>query len=53
MLPIIAAPTVQDTVVTTPVVSSPVVIMNEHEEPVLQDPVEPIVTYEKEQQQVA
>ena len=46
MLPIVAVPTVQDTVVTAPVVSSPVAIMNEHEEPILQDPVEPVVTYE-------
>ena len=35
MLPVIAIPTVQDTVVTAPIVSSPVATMNEHEEPVL------------------
>ena len=40
----------QDTVVTTPVISSPVGTMNEHEEPVLQDPLKPIVTHEGEQQ---
>ena len=34
-LPIVAVPTVQDTIVTAPVVSSPVATMNEHEEPVL------------------
>ena len=49
-LPIVAVPTVQDTVVTTPVVNSLVVTMNEHEEPVLQDPQEPTVTHEGEQQ---
>jgi len=41
----------QDTVVTTPVVSSPVATINEHEEPVLQDLIEPIVAHEQEQQQ--
>ena len=41
----------QDTIVTTPVVSSPVATMNGHEEHVLQDPLEPIVTHEEEQQQ--
>jgi hypothetical protein len=50
-IPIIAAPTVQDTVVTTPVVSSSMATMNEHEEPVLQDPIEPSVTHDEEQQQ--
>ena len=34
-LPVLAAPIVQDTVVTTYVVSSPVMTMNEHEEPIL------------------
>jgi hypothetical protein len=33
--PVTAAPTVQDTVVTTSVVSSPVETINEHEEPIL------------------
>ena len=50
-LPVVVVPTVQDTVVTTPVVSSLVAIMNEHEEAVLQDPLEPVVTHEGEQQQ--
>ena len=49
-LPIVVVPTVQDTVVTAPVVSSPVAIMNEHEELILQDPLEPDVTHEGEQQ---
>ena len=30
---IIAIPTVQDTIITTPIVSSPMSTMNEHEEP--------------------
>jgi len=34
-LPIVVAPTVQDTIMTIPVVSSPVEIMNEEEEPVI------------------
>ena len=46
-LPVVAVPTVQDTVV----VSSPVATMNEYEEPVVQDPIEPVVTHEEEQQQ--
>jgi hypothetical protein len=50
-LPAAVAPTVQDTIVPTPIASSPVVIMNEHEEPVLEKPIEPNVTYEEEQQQ--
>ena len=37
--------------VSAPVVISPVATMNDHEEPVLQDPVEPIATHEGEQQQ--
>ena len=49
-LPVVAVPIVQDTVVTAHIVSSPVATMNEHEEPVLQDPQEPIVTHEGEQQ---
>ena len=49
-LPVAAAPIVQDTVVTTHVVSSPVATINEHEEPVLQDPIESIVAHEEEQQ---
>ena len=50
MLPVVAVPTVQDTIVTTPVVSSHVATMNEHEEPIIQDPIEPVVTHEEEQQ---
>ena len=41
----------QDTIVTAPVVSSPMATMYEHEEPVIQDPLEPVVTHEREQQQ--
>ena len=48
-LPAVAAPTVQDTVVPAPAVISPVATMNDDEEPVLQDPVEPIATHEGEQ----
>ena len=44
MLPVVVIPIVQDTIVTTPVVSSHVATMNEYEEPILQDPLEPIVT---------
>ena len=50
-LPVAAAPTVQDTVVTTPVVGSPIATTNEDEEPILQDPIEPVVAHEEEQQQ--
>ena len=50
-LPVVAVPTVQDTIVTAPAVSFLVATMNEHEEPVLQDPQEPVVTHEEEQQQ--
>ena len=50
-LPAVAAPTVQDTVVPAPVVIPPVAIMNDDEEPILQDPVEPIATHDAEQQQ--
>ena len=42
----VAAPTVQDTVVPAPVVIPPVVTMNDDEEPVPQDPIEPIATHE-------
>jgi hypothetical protein len=49
-LPVVARPTVQDTVVTAPVVGSPVAIMNEHEEHVLQYPIESGVAHEEEQQ---
>ena len=50
-LPAVAAPTVLGTVVPAPVVIPPVATMNENEEPVLQDPIEPIATHEGEQQQ--
>ena len=50
-LPAVTAPTVQDTMVPAPVVTLPMAIMNDDEEPVLQDPVEPIATHEGEQQQ--
>ena len=50
-LPAAAAPIVQDTVVPAPVVIPSVATMNDDEEPVLQDPVEPIATHEGEQQQ--
>ena len=49
-LPVVATPTVQDTVVPAPVVIPPVATMNDDEELVLQDPVEPIATHEGEQQ---
>ena len=41
----IAAPIVSDTMVPAPVVISPVATMNENEEPVLQDSIEPIATH--------
>ena len=47
----VAAPTVQDIVVPAPVVIPPVAKMSENEEPILQDPIEPIATHEGEQQQ--
>jgi hypothetical protein len=55
-LPNAVEPTVQDTIVPTPVASSIVVTMNEHEEPVfeesvLEEPIEPNVMHEEEQQQ--
>ena len=49
-LHIIAAPTVQETMVSAPVVISPLAIMNDDKEPVLQDSIEPIATHEGEQQ---
>ena len=51
LLPVVAAPTVQDTMVPVSVVIPPVATMNNDEEPVLQDPVEHIATHEEEQQQ--
>ena len=50
-LPAVAAPTVLETVVPASVVIPPVTKMSENEEPVLQDPIEPIATHEGEQQQ--
>ena len=50
-LPVVAKLTVQDIMVPTPVVIPPVATMNDDEEPVLHDPVEPIATHEGEQQQ--
>jgi hypothetical protein len=50
-LPAVAAPTMQDTVVPAPVVISLVATMNNDEEPVLQDSIEPVATHEGEQQQ--
>jgi hypothetical protein len=50
-LPVVAAPTMQDTVVSAPIVISHVATMNDDEEHVLQDPIEPVVTHEGEQQQ--
>ena len=35
-----------DTVVPAPVVIPPVATMNDHKEPILQDPIEPIATHE-------
>ena len=49
-LPVAAAPTVPDTVVTAHVVNSPMATINEHEEHVLHDPIEPVVAHEEEQQ---
>jgi hypothetical protein len=49
-LPVAVAPTVRDTAVPTLVVSSPVATMNELVEHVLQEPVEPDVAHEEEQQ---
>jgi hypothetical protein len=46
----LVAQTVQDTVVTTSVVSSLMAIMNEHDELVLLDPIENDATNEGEQQ---
>ena len=46
----VAAPTVLDTVVSAPVVIPPVTIMNDDEEHVLHYSIEPIATYEGEQQ---
>ena len=50
-LPVVDVPTVQHIVVTAPIISSHMATMNEHEEPVVQDPIEPVVIHEEEQQQ--
>jgi hypothetical protein len=44
-LPAVVAPTMQDTVVPAPVVIPPMATMNDDEEPVLQDPIEPVATH--------
>jgi hypothetical protein len=51
LLPVVAAQKIQDIVVPAPVVIPPVATMNDDEEPVLQDPMEPVATHEGEQQQ--
>jgi hypothetical protein len=48
---VLVAPTVRDTVVPTPVVSSPVVTVNNDEEHVLQEPIQTNTIDEGEQQQ--
>jgi hypothetical protein len=50
-LSVLVAPTMRDTIVPTPVVSSPVVIINNDEEPVLQEPIQTDATDKGEQQQ--
>jgi hypothetical protein len=55
-LPVTVELTVQDTIVPTPIASSPVATMKEHEEPVFEEPIleEPIelnIAHEEEQQQ--
>ncbi|XP_066320479.1 uncharacterized protein [Miscanthus floridulus] len=50
-LPAAATPTTQDVVVPAPVVIPPMAITNEDEEPMVQNPTEPIATHEGEQQQ--
>jgi hypothetical protein len=47
-LPVVAKPTMQDTVVPTPTVIPPVATMNDDKEPILQDPIEPVATHERE-----
>ena len=49
-LPAAATPTMQD-VVPTPVVIPPMATTNEDEEPMAQNPTEPVATHEGEQQQ--
>ena len=50
-IPVDATPTVQDDVVQASIVSSSVVATNENEEPIIQDPIEPIAAHEGEQHQ--
>ena len=50
-LPVVAAPIVQETMVSATVVIPLVATMNDDDEPVLQDSIEPIATHEGEQQQ--
>jgi hypothetical protein len=45
-LPAVAAPTMQDIVVPISIVIPPMATMNEDEEHVLQDPIEPVATHE-------
>ena len=47
----VAAPIVQETMVSAPVVIPPMATTNEDEEPMVQNPTEPIATHEGEQQQ--
>jgi hypothetical protein len=49
--PAVTAPTVHDTAVTTPVISSHVATINENEEPVVQDTIKTVVAQEEELQQ--
>lgn len=51
VVPAATTPTVQDTVVSAPVVSSHTTMTHEHEEPVLQDPIELVAAHEEELQQ--
>jgi hypothetical protein len=44
----VPTPLVQEPFFMLPIVSSPVMTMNEHEEPVLQDPIKPSVAHEEE-----
>ncbi|XP_066358011.1 uncharacterized protein [Miscanthus floridulus] len=50
-LPAAATPTTQDVVVPAPVVIPPMATTNEDEEPMVQNPTDPIATHEGEQQQ--
>ena len=50
-LPTVATPTTQDVVVPASIVIPPMATTNEDEEPMVQNPIEPIATHEGEQQQ--